>query len=252
MVLEFQRAHGVGHALDRIRLPMRIVVHRVDAPLAAGAVMVGVQDAVHDRIAHVEIGRRHVNLGTQNAGAVGKLALSHALEEIEIFFRRATTVRTLFAGLGERAAMLANLFGAQIVDVGFAVFDQLDRPFVELAKVVGGVAEIVPLEAEPVHVFHDGVDVLLLFFFGIGVVEAEIGLAAEFVGESEVEADGFGVADVQIAVRLRRKARLDDRVAVFFGFQILDHRIADEVGGTRLGGRAGSGLSRRRARRRTR
>ena len=97
----------------------------------------------------------------------------------------------------------------------------LQRPLVELAEVVGGVAEALPLEAEPADVFLDGVDVLLLFFFGIGVVEAQVGFAAELVGEAEIEADGLGVADVEVAVGLGWKARLDDGVAVLFGAHIL-------------------------------
>ena len=47
-----------------------------------------------------------------------------------------------------------------------------------------------------------------LFLFGIGVVEAQVAFAAEFGGEAEVQADGFGVADVQIAVRLRGETRV--------------------------------------------
>ena len=42
---------------------------------------------------------------------------------------------------------------------------------------------------------------------GIRVVEAHVAAAAVHLGLSEVEAHGLGVADVQVAVRLRRKAR---------------------------------------------
>jgi len=40
---------------------------------------------------------------------------------------------------------------------------------------------------------------------GVGVFEAEIGFATEVFGEAEVEADGFGMADVEIAVGLGGK-----------------------------------------------
>ncbi len=127
--------------------------------------------------------------------------------------------------------MLANLVGGEVVDVGLSGFDELDGPLVELGEVVGGVAEAVPLEAQPADVFLDGVDVLLLFFFGVGVVEAQVGLAAELVGEAEVDADGLGVADVEIAVGLGGKAGLDDGVAEFFGADVLGDDVAEEVGG---------------------
>ena len=39
VVGELQRAHGVRDVLDRIRLAVRVVVHRIDAPLVAGAVV---------------------------------------------------------------------------------------------------------------------------------------------------------------------------------------------------------------------
>ena len=65
VIFELQRADGMRNAFDGIRLPVRIVVHRIDAPLVAGAVMFGMQNAVHHRVAHVEVGRRHVDPGPQ-------------------------------------------------------------------------------------------------------------------------------------------------------------------------------------------
>ena len=119
--------------------------------------------------------------------------------------------------------------------IGFAGANQLLRPLVELAEIIGGVEDAVfPVEAEPADVVHDGVDVFLLFLFGIGVVEAEVGFAAEFRGEAEVQADGFGVPDVQIAVRLRRKARLD-APAVLVGFQIVEDDLANKIRARRRG-----------------
>jgi len=53
----------------------------------------------------------------------------------------------------------------------------------------------------------------LLFLGRIGVVEAQIALAAEFLRDAEIEGDGLGVADVEIAVGLRRKPVMILRVA---------------------------------------
>ena len=126
--------------------------------------------------------------------------------------------------------MLADFLGAQVVDVRLAVFDQFDRPLVELVEIIRGIVEAVPFEAQPPHVALNGVDILLLFFFGIGVVEAEVGLAAELVGHAEVDADRLGVADVQVAVGLGRKAGLDDGVAELLGLEVFDETLADEIG----------------------
>ena len=67
VILEFQRADGMGDSLDRIRLAMGEIVARVDAPCRAGARMGGMEDAVEHRIAQIDIARRHVDLGAQHA-----------------------------------------------------------------------------------------------------------------------------------------------------------------------------------------
>ena len=164
----------------------------------------------------------------RTARAIGKFPGAHALEQIQILFDRAVAIRAVFARFGQRAAILANLLGRQIVDVGLAILDQLDRPFVELIEIVGSVEEPVPLEAEPVHVGLDRLDVFGFFLLGIGVVEAKIRMSAEFVGQPEVDADRLGMSDVQMAVRLGRKARLHAAV-VLVGLEVFENDVADEV-----------------------
>ena len=92
--------------------------------------------------------------------------------------------------------------------VGQALLDELHRKLVEFLEIVRGEkAPFPPGEAQPHDVFLNGVDVLLLFFGGVGVVEAQVAGAAVFLGHTEIEADGLGVADVQISVGFGRKAR---------------------------------------------
>ena len=88
-----------------------------------------------------------------------------------------------------------------------------------------------PLEAEPFHVINDGIDVLLLFLFGVGVVEAEVGGTAEFLREAEVQADRLGVAEMEVAVGFRGEAG-QDTPTVFADAGILDHNVADEIRGS--------------------
>ncbi len=160
----------------------------------------------------------------------GNSPCAHALEQVEILFDRAIAVRALLAGLGQRAAILAHLLRAQIVDVRLARLDQLHRPRVQLVEVIGGVEHAVaPVGAQPARVGDDGVDVLLLFLLGIGVVEAQVGLPAELLGQPEVQANGLGVPDVQIAVGLGWKAGLHAPV-VLVGLQIVEDDVANKVG----------------------
>ena len=63
---------------------------------------------------------------------------------------------------------------------------------------------------------------------GIGVVEAQVELAAVLLGEAEVQADALGVADVQIAVRLGRKPRVH-AAAVLAGGAVGVDDLLDEV-----------------------
>ena len=198
--------------LDRVRQRVRVVVHRIDAPGVAGAVVRRVADPVQRRIAHVEVRRRHVDLGAQHVRAVGELVGAHPREQIEVLRHRSIAVRAVPARLGQRAAVRAHLVGAQAVDVRLALLDQLDGELIQPLEVVRRVELGVPREAEPRDVLLDRVDVLDLFLGRVRVVEAQVADAAALGGDPEVEADRLGVADVQIAVRLRRKARRDAAV----------------------------------------
>ncbi len=119
--------------------------------------------------------------------------------------------RRIGARRAEIAAVLRHLFGALAVDVGVAVLDQVLGHRVQLVEVVAGVVQVLlavllPRETEPLDAVDDGVDVFLVFLLGIGVVEAQVAAAAVVARQAEVQADRFGVADVQVAVRLRREA----------------------------------------------
>ena len=122
----------------------------------------------------------------------------------------------------------ADLLRRLIVNISLAGADEVLGPFVELLKIVRGVVEVAsPIEAEPAHVVLDGIDIFLLLLDRIGVVEPKVAATTEFLGNAEVEADRLGVADMQIPVRLRRKAR--DYRGVTLGGQISANDVANEV-----------------------
>ena len=79
--VEFEGADAVGYILYGVALAVGVVVHRVDAPFVAGAVMRRVLDAVHDGIAEHHVGRSHVDLSPEHLLAVGILAVSHLAEK---------------------------------------------------------------------------------------------------------------------------------------------------------------------------
>jgi len=109
-----------------------------------------------------------------------------------------------------------DLLGGLVVDVREPVMDEGFRELVQEVEVVGRVVEIrspliFPRVAEPPHRVEDRVDVLLLLLGRVRVVEAHVARAAVVAREPEVEADRLRVADVEIAVRLRREAGADAR-----------------------------------------
>ncbi len=125
--------------------------------------------------------------------------------------------------------MLANRIAGQVTDVGFARLDELDRPLEELFEIVRGIERLpVPLKAEPADILLDGLNVLLVFLGGIRVVVPQVALAAVLERQAEIEADAFGVANVQVAVRLRWKPRVD-AAAVLARAVVFVNDVADEI-----------------------
>ena len=117
-------------------------------------------------------------------------------------------------------------------DIRLPFRDQLDGKLVQPIEVVGGVEEVgAPVETQPVHVLLDRLDVLDVLLGRVRVVEAQVADAAELARDAEVEADRFGVADVQVAVRLRRKTGAHRPVLA--ALQVVDDYLADEVGSRR-------------------
>jgi hypothetical protein len=243
VVLELQRAQRMGDAFDRVAERMREVVHRVDRPLVAGVLVLDVLDPVQRRVAQVDVAAGHVDLRAQGARAVRELARAHAPEQVQVLLDAAPAVRRVAARFGQRAAVRAHLVGAEVADERVALPDQLLRRQVEHVEVVGRVAQAVPVEAQPAHVVLDGAHVLGVFLGRVGVVQAQVAGAAELRGDAEVQADRLGVADVQVAVGLRREAGADGGVPA--AGQVVADDLADEVaadGGGGVGRGRGGGL----------
>src|SRR5262249_55403639 len=80
----------------------------------------------------------------------------------------------------------------------------------------------------------DRIDVLLALLGGVGVVEPEMAAPAELARHPEVDRDRLGMADVQIAIGLRRKPRDDLAAEAPAGVVLQDH-LPDEVAGLFLG-----------------
>ena len=172
----------------------------------------------------------HVGFGAQHVAAIGKVAGAHAAEQRQIFFHASVAMRAFHTRLAVPAALRRDGLGVLVVDVGEACIDEVFGPLVELFEVVAGVDRLAGFEAQPTHVVDDCVDVLGLLGHGVGVVEAQLADAAELFGDTEVDADGLGVADVQVPVRLGWEA-CPYPPAEGALLDVGAHQVAHKVGG---------------------
>ena len=169
--------------------------------------MMGVPDPVQHGIAHRQVGMGHVDPGPQHVGAVRELAGLHALEQVPVLRGGSFAVRTVPARFRGRAPVVPHLFPGKAVDVGVALVHELQRIGVQLIEVIGGeVQPVFPVESQPPDVPLDPLDVVHVLRLRIRVVEPEVAQPAVLRRHPEIQADGLGVADVEIAVRLRGEA----------------------------------------------
>src|SRR5690606_5059220 len=212
LVFEFARADAVRNALQRVFHRMRPGVHGVDAPLIARAVVCGVPDPVQHRVAHVDVGRAHVDTSAQAQAAVRVFAVAHFAQQAQRFVGRAVSPGRIGARFGEGAAVGSDLVGGLFVDISMASLHQRFCELVHPREVVAGEVQVgfvlvLPIEAQPLHHVDDGVYVFGFFLLRVGVVEAQVAGAVVIARQPEIQADALGVADVQVAVGFRRKAR---------------------------------------------
>ena len=132
-------------------------------------------------------------------------------------------------GLRQRAARRAHLLGRLAVDIGEPL---LDEPFGEPIQVVVVVGRVIampaPVVAQPADRLGDRVLELDFLLQRIGVVVAQVAGAVVLGGEAEVQDDRLGVAVVQVAVGLGRKAR-DHAPAVLVGALVVGDDGAQEI-----------------------
>ena len=171
-----------------VALSVGVVVHRINAPFVTRTVMACVLDPVEERITEHHIWMRHIYLRPEHLFAVCINSVTHFAEELEVFLYAAIAVRTLNTGLVNGASPLGNFLLSLVIDIGESPFDKILGPLIKLVEIIGSVALLFPLETEPLDVLLDGVNVFHVFLDRIGVVIAEVGLAAVFLGKAEIYA----------------------------------------------------------------
>ena len=220
--------------LDRILDRMGEIVHRIDAPLIACVVVRHVGDAVNDRVAHIDVRGGHIDLCAQHLLAVRILSFLHLFKELQVLLHGTVPVGAFLSGLGQGAAVLLDLLRRKITDIRLAFFNQENGALIHFLEVIGSeIQPVLPVRAEPGNIFLDRFHELDLFLGRIGIVKTQVELAAVLLCQAVVQKDGLGVADVQIAVRLRRESGHD--VGVDALGQILVDGLLNKIAGYRCG-----------------
>ena len=111
------------------------VIHRINAPLVACSVMLESVNSVDNRITHIKVTRRKVNLCTESHFAVLKFAVFHSLKQIKAFFYRTVTIRTLCRSLCV-ASVFSHLVGSKLANICKSLFDKLNGKFIHLIKIL--------------------------------------------------------------------------------------------------------------------
>ena len=79
------------------------------------------------------------------------------------------------------------------------------------------------MKTEPLYILLDCVNVFNVLTGGVGVVKTEIAYAVVLLRRAEIYAQSLGMADMEIAVRLGRKSRLN--MALYSCGEILVDKI---------------------------
>ena len=227
VILKFQSADGMGNALNGIFNRMCEIVHRIDAPLVPRIVMGHVSYSVDDRISHVDVRGCHIDLGTENRFPVTELSVFHALKQFHVLFHASVPVRAFLSRLRQCSAVFLHLLRRQVAYVGLSLLNQGYCRFVHLIEIIRCPQSLVPLESQPVYIFLDGVHVFRIFLDRVGVVITKVAGSAVLQRGSEVQAQGFGMSDVEIAVWFRWKTSGD--VIPLSGFQVVVDDVVDKI-----------------------
>ena len=140
---------------------MGIVVGWINAPLITGLMMTGMPDTVENRVTHIDVGGRHIDLGPQRVLTFSQLPA-------RIFANKARLSATGRSRSGLLRPASVNVprysracFGAKATDIGMTRRNELIRELKQSVEVARRVTDFpIPFEPEPpdiifyrIHIF---------------------------------------------------------------------------------------------------
>ena len=116
-----------------------------------------VEHSVDNRVTHIDVSGGHINLCTKYPGTGFKFAIGHSPEEVKVFLNASVTVGAFLTGFCESASVFSYFFCSKVIYIGKTFFNELNCTFVYFGEIVRCVVYVVPVEAEPLDIFHNGV-----------------------------------------------------------------------------------------------
>ena len=209
VIFKLNRAKRMSDSLKRVLNGVRKIVHGINAPFVPLAVVMHVQNPVNNWVAHVHIGRAHVDFCAKRVRSVFKLTVFHAAEKLQIFLNAAVSVGAFRARLGQRSAVLRHFLLRKVADERFAVLYKLLSEFIAFVKIIAAVENAAAwVGAQPAQIGFNRFNKLIVLFNGVRIVIAQIKKSVVFFRREIINPNRLGAADVQIPVRLGRKTRV--------------------------------------------
>ena len=118
-------------------------------------------------------------------------------------------------------------FGGTVINISQSLFYQRNGEVVYRIKIIRGIQLIGPLKAQPFYVGFYAVNIFNFLFGGVGIIKTQVGLAAILNAKAKIEADAFGMANMQVAIGLGRKACEDG--FVFSRLQIRFYDLFNKI-----------------------
>ena len=113
-----------------IALTVSKVIHGIDAPLVAGAMVVGMFDSVNDRITHVHILMRHVDLRPKNLLSVAISSFFHFLKKRAVLLNGSGAIRTIFSRLRRCTFQRSDLLCSTVIYICQSFADEIQRKLI--------------------------------------------------------------------------------------------------------------------------
>ena len=111
------------------------------------------------------------------------------LKQAQVLLDGTVAERAGHTGLRGRTFLLGYLLRGLLVDVCQALLDEPYGEVPQLLEVVGGIEDVLPVEAEPLDVAHDVLYIFRILLGGVGIVETQVTDASELLSSTEVHAD---------------------------------------------------------------